>query len=75
MRCTTVPFILVVCNDTGLRQQIAVLQENYTTQLSHGWSSSGGISRQSRATIVASVTDGFRMDIMLDNIGSTHLNC
>ena len=26
-------------------------------------------------TIFASVTDGFRMDIMLDNIGSTHLNC
>jgi hypothetical protein len=26
-------------------------------------------------TIVASVTDGFRMDIMLDNIGRTRRNC
>jgi hypothetical protein len=39
---TTVPFILVVRNDTGLRQRIAELQENYTAQLLHGRSSAVG---------------------------------
>ena len=39
---TTVNYILIARNDTGLRQRIAELQKNYTAQLSHGRSSALG---------------------------------